>query len=103
MGGVRGTLYQLPIGEPVLHPDPESGWVRGEVVRLDNPAILTVLDLIRAGRGRGIVRKKLSMVLDGGREIQGWAYVMERNEIRIRGLRKMSTRDWHRANRAAED
>ena len=93
-GGVRGRIYRLPAGEPALEPDPEAALIRGEVVELQVPGMLRVLDLIRAGPNRVMERRRVQVIVDLGPELAAWAFVLRRGEARRRGLLQMSARDW---------
>ena len=48
---VRGALYLLPAGYPALRTDRGGRWIHGELVALDDPRRLRLLDRTELGHG----------------------------------------------------
>lgn len=74
----RGRLFRLPAGYPALVAGGED-WVHGELVEIDDPRLLTLLDHYE-GTDEGLFcRVQLPVVL-GLRSQLAWAYVMDHPE-----------------------
>jgi len=89
----RGTLFRLPAGYPGLVPNPESSWVKGELVSLTSMARFTVLDMVE-GVDRGLYERIKIPVEIGGQNIQAWAYVMNPKQVKKRGGIVIRSGDW---------
>ncbi len=87
---VRGALWDLPAGYPALVPDPDAGWVHGELIGALEPAVLGLIDHYE-GVHEGLYRRVLVDVHLGLRTERAWAYVMEHPE-RLGGRRVSSGR-----------
>jgi gamma-glutamylcyclotransferase (GGCT)/AIG2-like uncharacterized protein YtfP len=79
-GTVAGRLYDLGEYPGLVGPTAEGQWVRGEVYDLDDQA--AVLDALDRYEGCaegdpqpwGFVRRLAVVALDGGGELEAWAY-----------------------------
>jgi len=83
---VKGSLYRLPAGYPVLvQGGPAEGgseWVEGELV-MDVGERLSILDRVE-GVDRGLFQRIELPVVVGGRTVKAWGYVMEAGQVRAR-------------------
>ncbi len=80
---VRGRLFRMPHGYPAMVLDDEAGWVTGQLVLLDGPHRLTVLDHYE-GVGRGLYARVPVRVASAGRTRGAWAYTMTGPQVRNR-------------------
>ncbi len=98
---IQGTLYRLAPGYPALVAQrtalPGGPWVLGELVVLDRPGRLQVLDLFE-GAGRGLFRRELLQVQVAHRMEQAWAYVMDERQVGRLGGHPLSGGDWRRVS-----
>ena len=75
----RGTLWDLPAGYPALSDG--DGVVHGELVELDNPAVLTLLDRYE-GVDEGLYHREQIEVVVGLRRVSAFAYRMANPRLR---------------------
>lgn len=92
-GTTRGQLYRVPAGYPALVPDPDGREIQGEVVRLDSPARLDVLDIFE-GVPQGLYARREVDVLSMGRPGRAWAWVVDARTARFRRYLALETGDW---------
>ena len=93
---VRGALYLLPAGYPALRTDRGGRWIHGELVALDDPRRLRLLDLNR-GVGQGLfTRAVLPVAADDGRSTTAWAYVVAAPALRRAKARRLQIDHWRR-------
>ena len=95
----RGKLYLVPAGYPVLVPDGEGPEIVGELLTLDTPGVLRVLDLYE-GVDRGLYGRRRIDVRCRGRNLRAWAYVMSEDQVRRRRYRFLEATDWRRSGLA---
>lgn len=89
----RGRLHIAPAGYPALELDPAAQSVSGEVLTLESPSILTLLDLVE-GVSDGLYSRILIPIdTQGGPDI-AWAYVMGQGQLKRAGCRPLKVRDW---------
>ncbi len=91
----RGRLYRMRAGYPALVMDPAAGWVEGELVALDGPGRLLVLDTLR-GVGEGSYSREAIRVASRGRSADCWAYVMSAQQVRDRRGTRLKSSSWRR-------
>lgn len=100
---VQGALYRLPAGYPalVVHRSvvPGATWVQGELVRLDRPGRLKVLDIYE-GVERGLFRRQLFQVQSGQRSVHAWVYTMSATAIQGQRALRLKGGDWRRVSPA---
>lgn len=89
----RGRLYLMPAGYPVLVHDPDGPEIAGELLVLDQPGVLGVLDLYEGVDG-GLYRRATLPVTARGRVLSAFAYVMSAEQVRRRRLRALEATDW---------
>ena len=92
---VRGLLYSLPAGYPALVADHEASWVEGELVYLDAPRSLVLVDQYE-GVGRGLYERVVLPVAHDGRSSAAWAYVMNAAAVRRARGRRLPGGSWLR-------
>lgn len=99
----QGALYRLPAGYPALVPRrggmPGGGWVQGELVALDHPGRLKVLDHFE-GVATGLFRRELHQVQSGQRSVHAWIYVMTDPQVRAARGHPVRSGDWRRVSPA---
>src|SRR5690606_9439872 len=94
---VRGRLYDLPAGYPALALPVEGeagdqvGRVHGELVEVDDPRVLALLDHYE-GVAEGLFRRAMVEAVVGLRRCRAWAYVMD--DPRRRGGRAVPSGRW---------
>jgi gamma-glutamylcyclotransferase (GGCT)/AIG2-like uncharacterized protein YtfP len=92
----RGRLYRLEAGYPAMVVEGEGlGWVQGELVELDNPGRLLVLDSFE-GVHEGLYSREVIRVAFEGRSAECWAYVMRPDHPRLRNAARLKGGDWRR-------
>jgi gamma-glutamylcyclotransferase (GGCT)/AIG2-like uncharacterized protein YtfP len=98
---IQGALYRLPAGYPALVVRkgivPSADWVVGEVVALDHPGRLKVLDMFE-GMGRGLFQRGLHQIQSGQRRVHAWAYTMTAQQVRALKGRPLKGGDWRRVS-----
>ena len=95
---VPGRLWRAAAGYAALEVDPSGTPIHGEVLSIDKPALLTVLDMIE-GTGPGLYsRISLTIQTRHGPE-QAWAYVMDASQLRRAGCHRLKVSDWRRITR----
>lgn len=93
-----GRLWRAPAGYPALAFDPRGQPIAGEVVRIDHPSLLMVLDLYE-GVGEGLYsRVTIPVQTNDGTEM-AWAYVMDPLQLREAGCVRMDVSDWRKYSR----
>lgn len=88
-----GRLYRAPAGYPALVPEAGGPLVQGEVIRLDGPHRLPVLDLYE-GVPEGLYRRARIDVRSMDRPGQAWAWVVDAATARRRRYVALKTGDW---------
>ncbi len=96
-GRVRGRLFRMPHGYPALVLEDEGGWVAGELVLLDGPHRLAVLDHYE-GVGRGLYTRVAVRVASAGRARGAWAYTMTEAQVRSRRGVSIPSGRWRTAH-----
>ncbi len=100
---IQGGLYRLPAGYPALVVQkpivPGAPWVQGELVALDHPRRLKVLDLYE-GVQRGLFRRELHQVQSGPRSTHAWVYTMHPRHIHAARGTLLRGGDWRRVSPA---
>lgn len=91
----RGRLYRMRAGYPALVMDPAAGWIEGELVELDTPGRLVVLDNFE-GVGEGLYAREAIRVAYQGRSATCWAYVMSAKQVRDRKGALLKSGSWRR-------
>ncbi len=98
---VQGALHRLPAGYPalVVHHAvvPGAAWVYGELVTLDRPGRLKVLDLYE-GVDRGLFRRELHPVQVAQRSEHAWVYTMTAEGVRAARGHHLRGGDWRRVS-----
>jgi gamma-glutamylcyclotransferase (GGCT)/AIG2-like uncharacterized protein YtfP len=95
-----GRLHMVPAGYPALEIDPRGAPISGEVLALEHPGILTLLDLVE-GVADGLYSRVVIPVQTEDRTLDAWAYVMGPQQLRRAGCRPLKVRDWrHRTRRS---
>jgi gamma-glutamylcyclotransferase (GGCT)/AIG2-like uncharacterized protein YtfP len=95
-----GRLHMVPAGYPALEMAPRGAQISGEVLSLDHPGILTLLDLVE-GVADGLYSRVVIPVQTAERTLDAWAYVMGPQQLRRAGCRPLRVRDWrHLARRS---
>ena len=89
----KGRLHLAPAGYPALELDPTAGQVYGEVLTLESPAILTLLDLVEGVADGLYSRVQIPIESEDGPD-HAWAYVMGTGQLRRAGCRPLKVRDW---------
>lgn len=89
----RGLLYRAPAGYPALVHSVDGDVIHGEVVRLDGPARLPVLDLYE-GVPEGLYVRRRIPVESMGRPGEAWAWIVDADTARRRGYVALRTGDW---------
>lgn len=92
-GTTHGRLYRAPAGYPALVSEPDGPLVQGEVVRLDGPHRLPVLDLYE-GVPEGLYERTRITVESMGRPGQAWAWTVSARTARARRYTPLKTGDW---------
>jgi gamma-glutamylcyclotransferase (GGCT)/AIG2-like uncharacterized protein YtfP len=92
-GTTRGQLFRTPGNYPALVPADDDREVMGEVVRLDGPARLPVLDLFERVAD-GLYQRRRIAVQSMGRPGEAWAWVIDARTARLRRYTAMRTGDW---------
>ena len=95
----RGQLFRMPAGYPALHCCNEGGWVKGELLSLQNMARFTVLDLIE-GVDRGLYKRVQIPIETETQKLMAWAYTMDALAIRKRQGVLIPTGDWRTVPRS---
>ena len=90
---IRGCLWRTRAGYPALELDPKGSAVKGEVLSLENPSLLTVLDMIE-GTGDGLFSRVHEDIQTQYGPEQAWVYVMNASQIRRVGGVRMKGNDW---------
>lgn len=88
-----GELWRAPAGYPALKFHPNGEPIAGELLSLDTPSVLVVLDLYE-GVGEGLYsRIKIPVQTNSGTEM-AWAYVMSPSQLRDAGCVRLKLSDW---------
>ena len=95
---IRGQLWRAPAGYPALLLVDGGAEITGEVVTLDNPAILTALDLIE-GTKEGLYTRTVATIQTETGPQQAWVYVMSPLQLRQAACRQTKTTDWRQLTR----
>jgi gamma-glutamylcyclotransferase (GGCT)/AIG2-like uncharacterized protein YtfP len=93
-----GKLWRVPAGYPALQFSMEGKPIAGEVLTLDGPSVLSVLDLYEGVREGLYDRIRLPVQTDKGTE-QAWAYVMSSTQLRRAGCVPLKVSDWRHYRR----
>jgi len=91
----KGRLYRMPAGYPAMVLDKDGPWVQGELVTLDNPGRLLLLDTFE-GVPQGLYSRKVIRVAFGGRSAACWAYVMTAAQVKSRKAARLKGNNWRR-------
>lgn len=89
----RGRLHLAPAGYPALQVDPGAGRISGELLTLDTPALLTLLDLVE-GVSDGLYTRAPIEVQTKDGSTEAWAYIMYEHQLRRAGCRPLAIKDW---------
>ena len=96
---MRGHLWRLPAGYPLLVLDPNGPAVRGEVVQLDDAAALHLVDVYE-GVGSGPyqrLRAPVGSARAGAPSVDVWVYaVTDPRSARRAGAVPLRTSDWRK-------
>ena len=95
---IQGQLWRAPAGYPALLLVDGGAEIAGEVVALDNPAILTALDLIE-GTSEGLYTRKEAVIQTESGPQRAWVYVMSPLQLRQAGCRPTKATDWRKLTR----
>lgn len=95
---IRGQLWRAPAGYPALLLSETGAEIKGEVLTLDDPRILTTLDLIEGTKEGLYARTQATIQTASGAE-QAWVYVMSPLQLRQAGCRPTKARDWRKLTR----
>ena len=95
---IRGQLWRAPAGYPALLLVDSGTEIAGEVLTLDNPAILTALDLIEGTKEGLFTRTEATIQTESGPQ-QAWDYVMSPLQLRQAGCRQTKATDWRKLTR----
>ena len=88
-----GRLWRAAAGYPVFEPDGAGVPIHGELVPMDDPALLQMLDLIEGVAGGLYSRSKVDTTSDNGPK-QAWTYVMDQHQRRRAGCTPIKATDW---------
>ena len=91
---VKGKLFKLAGGYPVLVPDPDGRWIQGELVDI-HTGVLTVLDLYENVSG-GLYRRAAVQARLAQGMVSCLAYVLRADDVRARRAIPLDTDDWRR-------
>ncbi len=89
----RGRLHMARAGYPALQSDPAADQVKGELLTLEHPGLLTVLDLVEGVADGLYSRTRIPVRTDDG-ATEAWAYVMDIHQLRRAECRPLKVRDW---------
>ena len=89
----KGKLWRAPAGYPALELDHRAEASKCEVLTLESPAILTVLDMYEGVREGLYDRIKVTIQTPHGEE-QAWAYVMNSAQLRRAQCTRLKGSDW---------
>jgi len=92
---VRGWLWRLPEGWPVLVLDPDGLLIAGELLDGVDQARLAELDDLE-GLDRGLYRRETAIVEVGGRYVAAACYTLSEVEVALRGSSPLPLTDWTR-------
>jgi len=92
-GTTRGRLHIVPAGYPALETDQSAAEISGEVLTLENPGLLTLLDLVE-GVSDGLYSRTRIPVQTADGTIEAWAYVMGPQQLRRARCRPLKVHDW---------
>jgi gamma-glutamylcyclotransferase (GGCT)/AIG2-like uncharacterized protein YtfP len=90
---IRGCLWRTTAGYPALELVPGGSAVKGEVLSLEKPSLLTILDMIE-GTGAGLFSRVQENIQTQYGPEQAWVYVMNAAQIRRVGGMRMKGNDW---------
>jgi gamma-glutamylcyclotransferase (GGCT)/AIG2-like uncharacterized protein YtfP len=90
-----GRLFRLPAGYPVLVPDPSATAIQGELVRLPQAGLLSVLDHFE-GVADGLYIRERVTVWVGEDRVPAWIYTQSAADVARRRLVRLHTDDWRR-------
>ena len=93
-----GKLWRAPAGYPALQFSMKGEAIAGEVLTIDGPSVLTVLDLYEGVRDGLYDRVRLPIQTDLGTE-EAWAYVMSTTQLRSAGCVPLKVSDWRHYRR----
>jgi gamma-glutamylcyclotransferase (GGCT)/AIG2-like uncharacterized protein YtfP len=93
---MRGSLWRMPAGYPALRLG-EQGDVHGELIELEDDALLEILDAYE-GVSEGLYQRVRGTALVGLARIPAWVYVMRSPERR--GGRLLPNGRWRPSRRA---
>lgn len=89
----RGRLHMVPAGYPALELDPKAAEISGELLTLEDPGILTLLDLVE-GVAQGLYTRAQIPVWTADGMLEAWAYVMGIQQLRRAACRPLKVKDW---------
>ncbi len=95
---IRGHLWKAPAGYPALLLDEQGAEIVGEVLTMDNPSILSALDLIE-GTSEGLYTRAQARIRTESGPEQAWVYVMSQLQLRQAGCRPTKATDWRKLTR----
>ena len=94
----RGRLHLAPAGYPALQLDPNGPEVRGELLTLEQPGLLTLLDLVEGVSDGLYTRSQITVQTEDGL-FEAWAYVIDRHQLRRARCRPLTVHDWRDLSR----
>ncbi len=94
----RGRLHMVPAGYPALEVTPDGKEISGELLTLESPAVLTLLDLIE-GVADGLYSRVRIAVRTDEETLPAWAYTMGAAQLRRARCRAISVQDWRQLKR----
>jgi gamma-glutamylcyclotransferase (GGCT)/AIG2-like uncharacterized protein YtfP len=92
---LRGRLWVLPAGYPVLVDAADGIPIAGELVTLPHEGVLRVVDVYEGGPG-SIYRREAVEVEVEGQRLAAWVYRAPEAEVRRAGARRARVDDWRR-------
>ena len=95
---MMGKLWRVPAGYPALQFSLKGKPIAGEVLTLDGPSVLSVLDLYEGVREGLYDRIRLPIQTELGTE-KAWAYVMSSAQLRRAGCVPLKVSDWRHYRR----
>ena len=93
-----GRLWRAAAGYPAFEYDHAGAAIRGELVGVEDPQLLRVLDLVE-GVSDGLYSRVQIPVAGPDGSVTAWTYVMDRHQRRRAGCTPIPGTDWRAHHR----
>jgi len=93
-----GRLWRAAAGYPALEYSPSGTRIAGELLKVDDPGFLKVLDMVE-GVTDGLYTRAEIPVKGPAGEVLAWSYIMDSHQLRRAGCTPLRRADWRTGRR----